>query len=132
MNVKNDHQPEKIVGLEGRDRGKNYDVLRSTDKQIDGINLASQILGKKLGIDKALIRTAFVQVYTEMQIQDSRFHYEGENDLPQVKLALKKIMEPKLKSKLYTLMNDETKYAIIDLALDSLYQWYMNEYLTSN
>ncbi|MFV2014905.1 MAG: hypothetical protein ACC656_05735 [Candidatus Heimdallarchaeota archaeon] len=118
--------------LESEGEGDDYTVLRSTDKQIKGIKLASQILENKLGIDKDLVRGAFVEVYTEMQIEESRYHYQTENDLPQIKLALKKMLEPMLKSKLNALIQSENMWDEIDRAIDHLFHWYMKEYLPKN
>lgn len=108
-----------------------FTILRSSDRQIAGINYASRFLGNALEADPKKIRQIFIEVYTAMQVQESRFHYQTENDLPQAKLALKKILEPQLKSRLNKLIPGNDSYNKIETAIDQLFQWYMKEYLTN-
>ena len=46
--MRDDRQPEKTMGPDGKPNNEDYSILRSTDKQIRGINLASQMLEEKL------------------------------------------------------------------------------------
>jgi hypothetical protein len=108
---------------------EDYTTLRSTDKQIKGIQIASQMLEDALGVEKEKIRAIFVEVYTEWQVQESMFHYQGEDDLPQVKLAIKKILEPRLRSKLLDLFQNDVDHDKVNRAIEKLFHWYMSEYL---
>lgn len=130
--MRDDLQPEKIMGSDGNSCDEDYSILQSTDRQLKGINLASEILEKKLGINKELIRDALFEIFVDLQIQGSRYHYQTENDLPQFKVAVKKGMLPMLKSKLGALLQTENTHCDLDIALDQLFHWYMDEYLPSN
>lgn len=127
--MRDDLQPEKYMGPDGESFDEDYSVLRSTEKQMTGIKHASRWLAEKLGIDRNMIQSALVDVFIDMQIQESRFHYQTENDLPQFKIALKKIMEPSLKFKLNALLPVDRADCNLDLILDRLFHWYMDDYL---
>ncbi|MCE7733619.1 MAG: hypothetical protein GPJ54_01995 [Candidatus Heimdallarchaeota archaeon] len=130
--MRDDLQPEKTMDPDGESFDEDYTVLRSTDKQMTGIKQASRLLAEKLDIDKNVIQGVLIDVFIDMQIQESRYHYQTENDLPQFKIALKKIMEPRLKSKLSALLPTDNLSCDLDFVLDRLFHWYMEEYLPSN
>ena len=67
-----------------------------------------------------------------MQIRESRYRFEMDLDLPQVKLAMKKMIEPQLKEMIIKLNPEIIHYDKVNETLENLFQWYMNEYLTDN
>lgn len=108
---------------------EDYGVLRSSEKQKKGIEFASEKLENALGVEKKKFEEIFQEVYTEMQIRESRYHYQMETDLPQAKLAMKKMLEPQLKEKVLDLIPNEKNYDELNRVIENLFQWYIREYL---
>lgn len=118
--------------LEDNINDRDYTVLRSSEKQNNGIKLVSERFEKSLGIDKKHFGIILNEIFTEMQIRESRFHFEMADDLPQVKLALKKMLEPQLTEKILELFPEQNNSDILTETIENLFQWYMNEYLLDN
>lgn len=119
----------KSDGLEDNITKKDYSVLRSSERQSKGIDHVCERLSKALGMDKNQFRKIFDEIFTEMQIRESRYHIDMENDLPQVKLAMKKMIEPQIKEMILKLKMKVNNFEVLNETLDNLFHWYMNEYL---
>ena len=92
-------------GLEETIVEDDYSILRSSERQIKGIDHVCQRLSKALEIDKKHFQKIFDKIFVEMQIRESRYRFEMAQDLPQVKLAMKKMIEPQLKEMIIKFSN---------------------------
>ncbi len=131
MNTK-DHSTAKTDRVDDKFAEMDFSILRSSEKQQEGIKYASEKLEKALKVDKKKFSKIFEEIYTEMQIRESRYHFQMETDLPQAKLAMKKMLEPQLKEKVLKLIPNEKNYNNLELVIENLFRWYISEYLNNN
>ncbi|MHA2501264.1 MAG: hypothetical protein ACXAE3_00120 [Candidatus Kariarchaeaceae archaeon] len=108
-----------------------YSILQVSSRQFEGINHVVDMVNDVLEIDRPVLVSIVHRFLILQQQEYKRFHFEFEGQMPQIRLGRKFDLMEYVQEELSEALQGTEKLDLIETAITSAYEWYVNHYLNN-